>query len=68
MAEDIAGPFCDAANESGQSAAVAVIVGRNRARVFNCERGQWGEWFKLRENDDEAETREARNLPGEISL
>lgn len=68
MAEDIAGPFCDAANESGQSASVAVIVGQNSARVFNCERGQWGEWFQLREGDGDESEREARARAGEISL
>lgn len=68
MAEDIAGPFCDAANESGQSAAVAVIVGRNNARVFDCEHGQWGEWFKLRENESEDDAQETRAPSAEISL
>jgi hypothetical protein len=55
MAENVAGPFCDAANDSGQQAAVAVVVAKRTARLFDCEHGRWGEWFKLGNGgDDEA--------------
>jgi hypothetical protein len=54
MAETVAGPFCDAANSSGQHAAVAVVVGRESARLFDCERGQWGDWFTLGEERDDS--------------
>jgi hypothetical protein len=60
MAENVAGPFCDAANDSGQTAAVAVVVGRTTARLFDCENGRWGEWFSLDGDagDDETAPRE----------
>jgi len=67
MAENVAGPFCDAANDSGQTAAVAVVVGRTTARLFDCENGRWGEWFSLDGDDDGAEDVE-REGSAEISL
>jgi hypothetical protein len=54
MAENVAGPFCDAANDSGQPASVAVVVAKQTARLFDCAHGQWGEWFSLGGGEDES--------------
>jgi hypothetical protein len=48
FAEQVGGPFCDAANRSGREARVYMTVGTEageRARRWNCELGKWGEWF-----------------------
>jgi hypothetical protein len=68
MAETVAGPFCDAANDSGQTAAVAVVVGRTTARLFDCENGHWGEWFSLDGNGGSDEDPPPRERSAEISL
>jgi hypothetical protein len=67
MAENVAGPFCDAANDSGQTAAVAVVVGRTTARLFDCENGRWGEWFSLGGEGGSGQGAE-RERSAEISL
>jgi hypothetical protein len=67
MAENVAGPFCDAANDSGQTAAVAVVVGKTTARLFDCENGRWGDWFSL-DGDDDSDQGVERERSAEISL
>lgn len=48
FAEQIGGPFCDAANRSGREARVYMTVGsgeHEQARRWSCELGKWGNWF-----------------------
>lgn len=51
IATRVAGPFCDAANRLGRRAALYVMVAKSRARHFDCEAGEWGEWFELQQQD-----------------
>ncbi len=47
FAEQVGGPFCEAANRSGREARVYMSVGDGEAqqvRRFNCELGKWGGW------------------------
>jgi hypothetical protein len=52
FAEQVGGPFCDAANRNGREARVYMTVGANerqRARVWSCELGKWSDWFAAAE-------------------
>jgi hypothetical protein len=51
FAEQVGGPFCDAANRNGREARVYMTVGaseRQRARMWSCELGKWSDWFATR--------------------
>lgn len=48
VAEQVAQPFCDAANRLGRRASFFITLERSQARRFDCEQQQWGEWFELK--------------------
>ena len=47
LAEQIAGPFCDAANRANRPASLYMTLADSRARHFDCELQRWGDWFEL---------------------
>jgi hypothetical protein len=49
VAAEVAAPFCDAANHSNRAASVYVAI-QSWAKRYNCELGQWGEWFAFQGN------------------
>jgi hypothetical protein len=57
FAEQIGGPFCDAANRNGREARVYMTVGTNeqqRARMWSCELGKWSDWFATTASENAA--------------
>jgi len=51
MANQVAGPFCEAANSSNRPAAVYMVIGGRHARPYSCEMADWGDWFELAPED-----------------
>lgn len=47
MAREVAGPFCDAADRASRRAAVVITIANTRARLYECERRRWSDWFSL---------------------
>jgi hypothetical protein len=47
VAEHLAGPFCEAANGTNLRAALFITLGAARARHYDCQHQQWGDWFEL---------------------
>ncbi len=47
VAEQVAGPFCDAANRANRRASLFITLARAKARHYDCEQQRWGDWFDL---------------------
>jgi hypothetical protein len=47
VAEQVAGPFCDAANRANRRASLYITLADSRARHYDCEQQKWGDWFEL---------------------
>jgi hypothetical protein len=47
VAEQIAGPFCSAANRASRRAALFITLANAQARRFDCEQQSWSDWFEL---------------------
>jgi hypothetical protein len=52
MAQQVAKPFCDAANRANRRAALIITVAGSYARPFDCEQQRWGEWFSIPARSD----------------
>jgi hypothetical protein len=49
FAQEVGEPFCEAANRRGREARLYMVVGagiEQTARLWSCELGKWGEWYK----------------------
>jgi hypothetical protein len=49
VAEQVAGPFCAAANRTNRRASLYMTM-PGRARHYDCELQRWGEWFEVKPN------------------
>lgn len=47
VAQQVAGPFCDAANRANRRASLYMTLADSRARHFDCELQRWDDWFEL---------------------
>jgi len=47
IADQVTGPFCEAANRARQRAAVFINLANTRARQFDCQERKWSAWFPL---------------------
>ena len=47
VAEQVAAPFCNAANSANRRASLFITLARAKARHYDCEQQRWGEWFEL---------------------
>jgi hypothetical protein len=47
VANQVAQPFCDAANRAGRRASFFITLASSQARQFDCEQQRWSEWFQL---------------------
>lgn len=47
VAEQVAAPFCNAANRANRRASLFITLARAKARHYDCEQQRWGEWFEL---------------------
>ena len=52
MSENVAGPFCSAANASSREALVFVSLHEDQLmRMYECESDLWGDWVPLKKGD-----------------
>jgi hypothetical protein len=56
VAEHLAGPFCEAANRTERRAALFITLGNARARHYDCQQQEWGDWFELSPDNSVDET------------
>jgi hypothetical protein len=56
VAQQVAQPFCDAANRSGHAATFFITVANEQARRYDCKRQSWSEWFELPRGERPART------------
>jgi hypothetical protein len=56
VAQQVAQPFCDAANRSGNAATFFITVANEQARRYDCKRQSWSEWFVLPRDEQPART------------
>ena len=47
IAQQVAGPFCRAANSASRRASFVVTLADSVARHFDCEQQRWGEWVRI---------------------
>lgn len=61
----VSAPYCVAANRANRQALlVMAIYDEREARIFNCEKNEWSDWFAL---DQEKEPRTPQNISQAIA-
>lgn len=50
VAQQVAQPFCDAANRAGHAASFFITLAGEQARHYDCKGQRWSEWFELPRN------------------